>query len=92
MRNPEFLRSIFFQESKLEEPSLTKFYQKGVDVVHTYSKNDRKSREEKENFRIGCAEICATTLHSFKGWEASHLVVNIESIVLDRDRALFILH
>lgn len=68
---------------------VNEFYQKGVDVVHTYSKNDRKSREEKENFRIGCAEICATTLHSFKGWEASHLVVNIESIVLDRDRALF---
>ena len=31
-------------------------------------------REAKLALHPGCAEIVATTVHSFKGWESSHIV------------------
>ena len=47
------------------------------------------AREAKLNLRPGCAKIVATTPHSFKGWEASHLVVYVEKIESEKDRAAF---
>ena len=62
--------------------------QRGLDVLDTHAKNWQKSRSKKVGLHPGCAEVCATTVHSFKGWETPHLVVYVESIQSDRDRAL----
>ena len=60
-----------------------------VNVRHTFDKNYMKSRRQKLAFWKGSPNIKATTVHSFKGWEARHLVVCVESIEKPEDRALF---
>jgi hypothetical protein len=62
--------------------------EEGVDVLHTYDKDKHVSRRQKRAFFQGDARIKATTLHSFKGWEARHLVVFVESAERAEDRAL----
>jgi hypothetical protein len=61
---------------------------KGVHVLHTFDKDKQNSRRQKRAFFQGAARIKATTLHSFKGWEARHLVLFVESIERAEDRAL----
>jgi AAA domain len=61
---------------------------KGVHILHTFDTNKQNSRRRKRAFFQGAARIKATTLHSFKGWEARHLVLFIESVERAEDRAL----
>ena len=75
--------------------------QHNINVLHTFGMDDssesgvdsiRKnidSRRRKLAFFLGGAEIKATTLLSFKGWEARHLVVQVNRIDSLEDRALF---
>lgn len=46
------------------------------------------ARRQKRAFFQGAANIKATTLHSFKGWEARHLVVFVDKIDNPNDKAL----
>lgn len=46
-------------------------------VVNTFSGDGRVQRRQKMGFYMGDARVKATTLHSFKGWEARLLVVYI---------------
>jgi hypothetical protein len=61
---------------------------KGVHVQHTFDRDNQKSRRQKRAFFQGAARIKATTLHSFKGWEARHLVLFVASVERAEDRAL----
>ena len=61
---------------------------KGVHLVHTFDEDDRSARRLKRAFFQGAAGIKATTIHSFKGWEARHLVVYVESVARAEDRAV----
>ena len=65
------------------------FKKRGVNILDTYSKDRRESHNAKIGFKPGCAEICATTVHSFKGWEASHIVMHVENISTETDKRLF---
>lgn len=49
----------------------------GIKTVSTFDENKRESRRKKMGFWMGDARVKATTLHSFKGWEARLLVVHI---------------
>lgn len=61
---------------------------KGVHLVHTFDEDYRSARRLKRAFFQGAAGIKATTIHSFKGWEARHLVVYVESVERAEDRAV----
>ena len=61
---------------------------RGLKVLHTFDKDRRVSRRQKFAFRKGRENIKATTHHSFKGWEARHLIVFVESVRSKQDRAL----
>ena len=50
---------------------------KGIKSVHTYEPDTKESRRQKIGFYMGDARVKATTLHSFKGWEARALVIYI---------------
>ncbi|MYG00023.1 hypothetical protein F4212_12960 [Candidatus Poribacteria bacterium] len=58
--------------------------QRGGDIYSTFS-----NQEAKLNLEPGRARIVATTVHSFKGWEASHLIVYVNKIDNLKDCALF---
>jgi hypothetical protein len=69
--------------------TLTDFLEnKGVHVLHTFAKDNLYSRRQKRAFFQGDARIKATTLHSFKGWEARHLMLFVEKVERAEDRAL----
>ena len=61
---------------------------KGVHVLHTFDKDKQNSRRQKRAFFQGAAQLKATTLHSFKGWETRHLVLFVGSVARAEDRAL----
>ena len=61
---------------------------RGLKVLHTFDEDRQESRRQKVAFRKGRENIKATTHHSFKGWEARHLIVFVESVRSKRDRAL----
>ena len=61
---------------------------RNVHVRHTFAADQRESRRQKRAFFQGDAGIKATTPHSFKGWEARHLIVFVGSVKGPRDRAL----
>jgi hypothetical protein len=46
-------------------------------TVNTFGPNSNEQRRQKMGFFMGDARIKATTLHSFKGWEARLIVVHI---------------
>ena len=48
---------------------------KGIRCVHTFDEDEKESRRQKMGFYMGDARVKATTLHSFKGWEARTLVL-----------------
>ena len=49
-----------------------------IKSVATFSDDIQERRREKVGFYMGDARIKATTLHSFKGWETSLLVMHID--------------
>lgn len=49
----------------------------GVNTVHTFETRKVDQTRSKMGFFMGDARVKATTLHSFKGWEARLLVVHI---------------
>jgi hypothetical protein len=61
---------------------------KKVNLLHTFDEDGQDSRRQKRAFFQGAANVKATTLHSFKGWEARHLVLFVESAERAEDRAL----
>ena len=58
-----------------------------IRVLHTYGEG-RTNRRQKRAFFQGAAQVKATTLHSFKGWEARNLVVLVDSIERPEERAV----
>lgn len=50
-----------------------------IASVATFAPDKQERRREKMAFYMGDARIKATTLHSFKGWEAPLLVVHIDA-------------
>lgn len=55
---------------------------KGIKVKHTFGhsgdgKDKELSRKQKMSFFIGSEQVKATTIHSFKGWESTCLLVHI---------------
>jgi Nuclease-related domain len=50
---------------------------KGIKTIHTFSVDERESRRQKLAFFMGDARVKATTIHSFKGWEARALLLYI---------------
>ena len=60
-----------------------------ISVHHTFGNNEEDSRNKKLDFRPDVSQMKATTLHSFKGLESRHLIVNVNSITRGDDPALF---
>ena len=87
--DPDISTVYFLSEKELGMKVVNKFEQKEVNILSTHSDDWQRSRSQKVGFHPGCAEICATTPHSFKGWEACHIVVHVERIWYSIDRALF---
>lgn len=61
---------------------------KGVNVLHTFDPDTRKSTSQKRAFFQGVSKVKATTLQSFKGWEARHLLLYFDRINKKEDLAL----
>lgn len=59
-----------------------------IRCVHTYEADERECRRQKVGFYMGDARVKATTLHSFKGWEARTLVIYIERSMSPESLAL----
>ena len=64
------------------------YRRKSVRVLNTFDHRGQEQRRQKLAFFQGDARVKATTLHSFKGWEARHLILYVENIDSARDRAL----
>lgn len=50
-----------------------------IKSVSTFSDDVQERRREKVGFYMGDARIKATTLHSFKGWETSLMVMHVDN-------------
>ena len=78
--DPDISTVCFLSGKAIGERVVQGCKRKGMKIFHTHHKDRSMSRESKLNLRPGCDDIVATTVHSFKGWEASHLVVHIDKI------------
>ena len=87
--DPDIPSVCFLSEKNIGMPLVEDFKQRGRDIFSTHYEDWRTSRDAKLNLCPGCAEIVATTVDSFKGWETPHLVVHVNRINSDRDRSLF---
>ena len=61
---------------------------KGINVLHTFDWDTRKSTSQKRAFFQGVSKVKATTLQSFKGWESRHLLLYVDRMHENEDRAL----
>ncbi len=87
--NPDIPSLHFLSGMKVGKLVVEELRQTDKDVFSTHYEDWRMAREAKLNLHPGCAKIVATTPHSFKGWEAPHLVVHVEKIETIEDRATF---
>ena len=62
---------------------------RGIEVHHTFDANKRAGRSKKLHFYKGDARVKATTIHSFKGWEAREIVVVVASKGLAARKRLY---
>ena len=84
--NELHIQSVHFLSptNKIGQEVVREIRQKGGNIFSTFDDQDAKS-----NLEPGCAKIVATTVHSFKGWEASHLIVYVDRLESVRDCAVF---
>ena len=61
---------------------------RGLKMLHTFHEDKKQSSRQKRAFFQGGGRIKATTVHSFKGWEARHLIVFVDSVERAEDKAL----
>jgi len=66
---------------------VSRLEQKGIKCIDTFG-STRASRRKKLAFFMGDALVKATTMHSFKGWEARAIVVRVDRAESARDLAL----
>ena len=78
----------FLSGSAVGRELVEDYGRKSVRVLNTFDHRGQEQRRQKLAFFRGDARVKATTLHSFKGWEARHLVLYVENIDRARDRAL----
>lgn len=78
----------FLSGKEVGRAVVDEFSRLGVHVLHTFDADKSISRRQKRAFFQGSARVKATTLHSFKGWEARHLVLFVGSVDRAEDRAL----
>ena len=78
----------FLSGHEMGHALVNEFEQRDVHVINTFGQDDRESRRKKLAFFQGDARVKATTLHSFKGWEARHLVLYVSTIASPEDCAL----
>ena len=48
-----------------------------IKIIHAFYKRKKLARKKKLSFFQGDARVKATTIHSFKGWEANNIVMLI---------------
>ena len=60
----------------------------GVKLTVPFDEDDRRARAQKMYFFKGAAEVKATTLYSFKGWESRALLVHLNRSWNPKDRAV----
>ena len=89
------------QDNSLGLEFVKRCKKENIKVRHTYGKdistgqatdsirNKKESSRMKLLFFLGAERVKATTVHSFKGWEARHLVVQINRVETPEDCALF---
>lgn len=82
---------IFLGRKRVGADVVNQLEQLGIHVRHTFDDSGQPGRERqlKRDFFQGAERIKATTLHSFKGWEAVQLVVYVDSVASPEDRAVF---
>jgi hypothetical protein len=56
---------------------VSKLESKNINVIHVFAKDKQAQKSRKLAFFMGDARVKACTIHSFKGWESSYLVVAI---------------
>ena len=78
--DPDISTVCFLSGKAIGERVFQECKRKRMDIFSTHYKDQRASRDAKLRLRPGCADIVATTVHSFKGWEASHLVIHVDKI------------
>lgn len=71
---------IFLSGKELGRQFVDAQREKGIRMRHTFDDDAGRSRRQKRAFFQGDASIKATTVHSFKGWEARQLIVCVRSI------------
>lgn len=88
-------------DNRLGLAFVEKCEQLNVRVLHTFGKDivggqvtdnvgvSRDSYRRKLYFFLGDARVKVTTLHSFKGWEARNLVVQVSGVDSPEQQALF---
>lgn len=79
---------IFLSGKTIGRFVVNEFELLNVRIIHTFDEDKFISSRQKRAFFQGSATIKATTLHSFKGWEARHLVLHVSDIKRAEDRAL----
>ena len=77
----------FLAGHQIGDAFVKKFERKHVHIVNTFGRNGGEARRQKLAFFQGDARVKATTLHSFKGWEARHLVVYVNRVASPTDCA-----
>jgi hypothetical protein len=59
----------------------------GISAAHTFAESKGEQNRRKMAFFLGQPRIKATTLHSFKGWEARMLVLHLGQAISPEDKA-----
>ncbi|MBL6458336.1 UvrD-helicase domain-containing protein [Belnapia sp. T6] len=75
-------------DTKLGEEVISTLSNRNIRTVSTFNQSVMERRREKMGFYMGDARIKATTLHSFKGWEARLLVVYVSEFRTEESKAL----
>lgn len=61
--------------------------QEGINAAHVFGTTHQEKKGRKIGFYMGDARVKAATIHSFKGWESSSMVIEIKQVESQEDLA-----
>lgn len=70
------------------EIAVALFKKNNIEVNHIFNENGKDSKYHKKSFWMGDSRIKISTIHSFKGWELSNIVLLISEKVIEGEKQL----
>ena len=80
---------ILSQNHSMGDRIVAELQKRKLNVLELFDADESERRRKKLRFYKGAPKVKASTIHSYKGWEARQLIIWIQSFAKTEQKCLF---